>query len=409
MISILETLRHKVGIAVRLILGKLPDRISVWFRPADRRFSIADVPPPIEAPQTSTRLYVAPVNFAAQGYGVARAVERLPGVGAANMQFRTSRDYGFAADYSLSDKVFASSGTWARRQRDAVGAGFTHVLIEAEHALFGVAFEGFIEREIEWLRARGLSVAMFSLGTDLRLPSRHAQIDEWSPFRNPEIDQDWVRIVEERALRNRRLGESLGVPLFVATPELLLDWESARWLPIIVDPLQWQAEKEPTFSTIPTVLHAPTNPVVKGTALVEPVLDRLTAEGLIDYQRVVRVPAHEMPALYRTVDIVLDQFALGIYATTSIEAMAAGRLVIAHLHDQVREHILSVTGLEAPIIEATPDTLEEVLRDVVARPEHYHAIARRGPEYVAAVHDGTLSAQVLAPFLGVTDSYLGPK
>lgn len=148
------------------------------------------------------------------------------------------------------------------------------------------------------------------------------------------------------------------------------------------------------------VLHAPTNPLVKGTALIEPTVERLSADGIIDYQRIIKVPASEMPRRYAAADVVLDQFALGIYATTSIEAMAAGRLVMAHLHDQVREHILEVTGLEAPIVEATPDTIGEVLRDIAERPDHYREIAQRGPEYVDAVHNGVLAARVLSPFLG---------
>src|SRR5690606_24053401 len=150
----------------------------------------------------------------------------------------------------------------------------------------------------------------------------------------------------------------------------------------------------------PIVMHAPTNPAVKGTALIEPSVQRLAAEGIIDYHRIIKVPAAEMPRKYEQADVVLDQFALGIYATTSIEAMAAGRLVVAHLHDQVREHIFNVTGLKAPVVEATPDTIGDVLRDVAARPDYYRAIAQRGPEYVEAVHNGELSARVIAPFLG---------
>ncbi|MGM7672157.1 hypothetical protein [Microbacterium sp. A93] len=316
------------------------------------------------------------------------------------MQQRVAGDYGFPADYTLPEKVFASSGDWGRRQRDAVAHGFTHVLVEAERSMFGVAFDGVLRREIAWLRSRGLCVALCSHGTDLRLPSRHAQIDEWSPFRDPTLDQNWVRALEARTLRNRRMGESLGLPLFVTTPELLLDWPSARWLPVIVESERWRTENEPLRRKVPIVLHAPTNPLVKGTTLIEPVLERMAAEGLLDYQRIIKVPASEMPERFAAADIVLDQFAIGSYGTTSIEAMAAGRLVIAHLHDQVREHIRTVTGREVPIVEATPATLEHVLRDIIARPEHYREIARLGPGFADAVHDGRLSAEVLAPFLG---------
>ena len=171
----------------------------------------------------------------------------------------------------------------------------------------------------------------------------------------------------------------------------------------MVDPTEWRAEREALSGEMPVVLHAPTNPAVKGTALIEPILDRLTAERLLDYQRIIKVPAREMPARYSSADVVLDQFTLGIYATTSIEAMAAGRLVIAHLHDQVRDHIQQVSGCEVPVVEATPDTLEDVLRDIAEHPESDPPIANAGPAYVEAVHNGALSSRVLAPFpLGMT-------
>ena len=98
---------------------------------------------------------------------------------------------------------------------------------------------------------------------------------------------------------------------------------------------------------------------------------------------------------------MLEQFSLGMYSVTAIEAMAAGRLVIGHIHAQVRDHVLDVTGEHLPIIDATPASLAAVIRDTVERPDYYRDVARRGPEFVRAVHDGARSAMVLAPFLGV--------
>lgn len=387
-----------VGVGYRRVLQRFPDRLTVWLRPPGRRFALSNVPEPVTPPSARVRLYIAPANFAAQGFALARAVERIPDVGAVSMQARSGQDYGFPIDYEIPTSAFVSSGSWGRAQRDAVSRGFTHVLFEAERSVFGAAFDRDVEKEIRWLIHRGVSVALISHGTDLRLPSRHAQSDEWSPFRG-RLDEEWVRRLEETALRNRELGHSLGAPLYVSTPELLLDWPTASWLPVIVDPGTWTTDSEVLTGRPPVVVHAPTNPVVKGTHLVEPILTRMADRGALDYRRIERVAAAEMPSLYASADIVLDQFALGAYGTTSIEAMAAGRLVVAHLHEQVRSHITEVTGLEPPIVEATPDTLGAVLEDIIARPQHYREIAGRGPAYAAAVHDGTLSTQVIAPFL----------
>jgi hypothetical protein len=62
----------------------------------------------------------------------------------------------------------------------------------------------------------------------------------------------------------------------------------------------------------------------------------------------------------------------------------------------VREHVLQETGLELPIIEATPDTLKQVLTTLVSNPPRMHGIAEAGRSFVHAVHDGRLSSMSLA-------------
>lgn len=390
------------AIGARVLRSRVPDALANVFLPADERITASELPPPLSAPDGIRSLYIAPVNFAGQGRAWARAAGMLDGVEARNMQYRGESDLAFDADHSVSERVFWGSHDWAARQKRAVRSGFSHVLVEAERAIFGSAFSGYLEREVAWLRRGGVRVAAVSHGTDLRLPSRHAQLDEWSPFRN--APSGWVAGLESRARRNHEILDSIDVPVFVSTPELLLDRPASTWLPVVVDPERWQAASPPLERARPRVLHAPTNPLVKGTALIEPVLQRLDAEGVIDYVRVQRVPAAQMPQLYRDADIVLEQFALGMYSVTSVEAMAAGRLVFAHIHDQVSDHVASVTGRDLPVQPVTPAQLDERLRDVVARREHYSAIASEGPEFVRAVHDGRFSASVLAPFLGVGDS-----
>ena len=396
--SAADALRSRARIAARLLLARLPERMGARLLPPSERYDPGAVPAPIRPPEGEARLLIAPANFAAQGYAWARAAERLPGVAAMNMQYRGRADYGFPADYAVAEQIYRHSLRWGRQQRDAVGSGFTHVAIEAERAVFGAAFDRVVAREVEWMRRRGIQVLSISHGTDIRLPTRHAELDEWSPFR--DADRVWVDALERQARANHRVLDTIQVPEFVSTPEMLLDRPGAAWLPIVVDPSRWQAATPVLERPVPVVLHAPTNPLVKGTALIEPVLDAAADAGLVDYRRIIKVPADQMPGLYADADIVLEQFALGMYSVTSVEAMAAGRLVIGHVHEQVREHVRVVTGRELPVVEATPDSLSEVLHDIVERRDVYRDIAAAGPAFVAEVHDGRESARVLAPFLG---------
>jgi len=316
------------------------------------------------------------------------------------MQFRSGPGLGFAVDSVVPLNVYRFSRRWQRRQFDSVTRQFTHVLLEAARPLFGSLFDDDLVAEVAALRERGLEVGLISHGSDLRDPDRHAAIDEWSPFRTGE----WELEAEYRrqSIRHRTLLESTGAPLFVSTPELLLDWSPATLLPVIVDQGRWRTDTEPLVSARPRVVHVPSSPFVKGTALIEPVITRLHDEGLVDYRQVEGVPFAQMPALIADSDIVLEQFRVGTYSVAAVEAMAAGRLVVAHVHEQVRQAVRDASGREVPIVSATPATLDQVLRDVVARPQHYRRIAAEGPAFAAAVHDGRLSAKALAPFLGTT-------
>ncbi len=391
---------HRSVAALRRLAGRavlsLPDVVAERVFPRVIGYGPHDVPEPVVPPSGDIRLLVAPANYAGQGHEWARAARSLPGVSAMNLQFAVGSGLGFRADSAVPNAIVARSRRWSQRQWEAV-RGFTHVLVEAERPILGRRFNGDVRREVQAMLDSGIRVAFVSHGSDLRLPSRHAADSPWSPFNDPTWELRSV--LEEVASENQRVIEEFGLPVFVATPELLADVPTARWIPIIVEASEWETDAPVLDSPRLRVLHAPTNTVIKGTALIEPTVLELQSEGIVDYRRIEGVAPTRMRSLYSSADVVLDQFRLGIYATTSIEAMAAGRIVIAWLSEGVRAHISGIAGSDVPIVQADPDTLGSVLRDIVARPAHYAAIAARGPEFVRKVHSGNAAARAIRDFL----------
>src|SRR5690606_36418085 len=138
------------------------------------------------------------------------------------------------------------------------------------------------------------------------------------------------------------------------------------------------------------VVHATSNPVLKGTPLIMPTLEKLAAEGVIEFRIIQGVPSAEMPALFAESDVLLDQFRLGSYGVAACESMAAGCAVVGQVSAQVREAVAAASGRELPIVEANPDTLEAVLRGLAADPE-FDALSRTGREFVREVHDGRMA------------------
>ena len=380
------------------ILRIVPETLRGRLLPGGFRFAPIDVPPPPAVPEAATRLHIAPLNYAGQAWLWARAVERhLPDTAAVNMVVRMSGDFRHPADQVVPLGVYAASRSWQRAQREAVLGGFTHVLIEAERQPFGAVLDESVERQVRDIRAAGLEVLMVCHGTDIRSPSRHAAREADSPFRDAMADI--APRLERIARRHRRILDRVGAPVFVTTPDLLLDVPQAHWLPLIVDPDLWQAETAPLERERPVVVHAPSSGPVKGSDLIDPVLSRLDAEGLIAYRRVRGVPFAQMPQVYGEADIVVDQIRLGDYGVATLEAMAAGRVVVAHVSDHARTVIRDATGAEVPVVQARADTLEEVVRGIIADPAGSRATAAAGRDFVTAFHDGRRTAAVLAPFL----------
>jgi hypothetical protein len=350
--------------------------------------------------QASRRLLIAPVNSAGQGYAWARAAERLPDTAAANFAYRDPGDvFGFPADHAVPTSLFVSNRDWQRRQRAAIESRFTHVIVESGRQILGT--QGSPAEQVRELGAHGIRVALLWHGSDIRTPSVHAEHEPDSPFRLGRY-KDTAKL-EETALRNHRLIAETGLPTFVSTPDLLAFVPSATWLPVVVDPDRWAAAAASPALTRerPVVVHAPSNAGLKGSELIADTMRRLHEEGVVDYREIHGVPADRMPAFYGEADIVLDQFALGIYGVATCEALAAGRLVVSHVGAGVRTEVVARTGRELPVVETSAAALEATLRDVVADPSRYRDIATRGPEFVRDVHDGRRSALALAPFLGL--------
>ncbi|SJN13348.1 hypothetical aminotransferase, class-II [Leucobacter sp. 7(1)] len=350
--------------------------------------------PVTTVPDTEIRVYVAPTNYAGQGYLWARALEASDSrVGARNMAVELPGGFAFPADTLVPIAAVNASEDWAAAEW-AAASQFSHVLVEAERPMFGKRWGRDLAVEVAELERTGASVAFLAHGTDVRDPDRHMSLTPWSPYmEDPRTD-----ILRADARANVALLERLGRPTFFSTPDLAIDLPWAHWCPVVVDPTRFTAPA-PTFgSARARVIHASSNPLQKGSDRIERALAPLIASGEIEYELITATPAAQMPAVFTAADIVLDQFRLGSYGVAACEAMASGRVVVGHVLPEVRERVLRDTGLDLPIVEATPETLHDVVAGLIADPAATRAAAAAGPGFVAAVHSGAMSAKVLTEY-----------
>lgn len=360
------------------------------------------LPPALPAlASTPVRLVIGPANEAEQGFQWARATERsLLGVTAVAMMGFDPGGYRVQADLAVPTAVYLRSKPW----HDALEAflrSCTHVIIESALPLLGRRYNSDVIAEVRALRAAGVKVALLFHGSDVRLPSQHRREIPWSPFMNPDLPS---AILEDKAALAASIVSELGGTVLVSTPDLLRYQPDAMWCPVVIDVDRWRVHRDDASARTgpPVVLHAPSNPLIKGSHLIDPVLRRLESEGLIEYRRVQGLTYAQMKQQYAECDIVLDQFLIGSYGVAACEAMAAGCIVVGYVDSVTRLAVLQQTGHEVPIVDATVDTLDTVLRLVIAEPVEVALERRReAVRFVGDVHDGRRSAEALRGFLGV--------
>jgi len=337
------------------------------------------------------RLVVGPANFAGQAWEWARAVEReLPDVSATVVGVRDR--FEFPADYAVEPAVYRSA-RWSLDQRRWVERSFSHVLLDGVRPLTGPILARDARRDLAAFRQAGLAVGLVAHGSEVRLPSRHRELYPYSPF-DPALPET-ARLQANAERFGGVLARDPG-PAFVSTPDLLDFVPRATWLPVVVDARAWRSDAPVLERARPVVVHAPSNPWLKGTAAADAALSRLHEQGLVEYRRVEGVRSADIPALVADADVVLDQLVIGCYGVMAVQAMHAGRLVVAHLPDHVRARFPA----PPPVVECGPGDVTQVMTALLDDRDAFRAIAARGPAYAADVHDGRRSAGALAAFLG---------
>lgn len=397
------SMRDLVKGTARQLLGVLPDALVARVLPGRLGWDDSAMQVARSAATTPVRLLIAPVNSAGQAHAWARAAEQhLAGVSAVNMMTTNAQTarFAFPSDVEVPEAGYVFAGGWQRRQRAAIESDFTHVLLESGRFLYGSVPNRTPEWAVSQLAERGLRIALLWHGTDVRVPSIHAAWEPDSPFgERGELSGGHARVLERNARERREMFADSGYQSFVSTPGLL-DLPDSRWLPVVVDPERWLGGEEPLRAPTPVVAYVPSNSPMKGGPEIDEQLQALDEAGLIRYRRLQGIPSDQMPEVYRQADIVLDQFRLGDYGVAACEAMAAGRVVIGHVHDDVRARVLELTGRALPIVESRYPRVGETIREILADRAVARRTAAEGPRYVRAVHDGRMSAAALAGFLG---------
>jgi len=187
--------------------------------------------------------------------------------------------------------------------------------------------------------------------------------------------------------------------IYVLNPDLLRVLpEHAQFLPYAsLDPREWPicpaAEAD-----VPVVVHAPTNRAAKGTDFILAAVDRLQGEGLrFEFVLVENFQREEARRLYERAHLVIDQLLVGWYGGFAAETMAMGKPVVCYIREQDLAYVPPEMARDLPLVNATPATIEQVLRELLThRRADLAEIGASGRRFVEKWHDPRLIAAQVA-------------
>lgn len=134
---------------------------------------------------------------------------------------------------------------------------------------------------------------------------------------------------------------------------------------------------------------------IKGTPAVLRAIDRLRDEGYpVRLVFKTGVPSRDMRYYQIQADIVVDQIVYGRWGASARETLALGIPTIGRIDREQPEGVKPSRALqECPIVDASEETIYQVLKDLVEHPEKRERIGRESREYAVKWHSAKACAQ----------------
>ncbi len=136
---------------------------------------------------------------------------------------------------------------------------------------------------------------------------------------------------------------------------------------------------------------------IKCTHIYVPLVERLKSEGYkVELLFYSNVPNKDIRFYQVQADIVVDMLTFGWFGATGREAMMLGKPYVCFIRPEWLETMRQeVPGYvdELPVVSATPNTVYDVLRELIEHPEKRMDIGRRSRDFAVKWHSAEAGAK----------------
>jgi glycosyltransferase involved in cell wall biosynthesis len=248
--------------------------------------------------------------------------------------------------------------------------------------------------ELPLLRALGKKLVLMPYGSDAFVFDTIAN-PLWRGGLMIEYAQlgDRSEQIQRRLRRNtRRAHVVVGSVVHIAS---LPRWDV---LPLTAYPIDTRPIEPvpPSLEGTVRIVHSANHRGAKGTDFLIAAVERLRAEGHdVELDLIERVTNEEALARVAAADVYVDQLLFG-YAMAALEAMAFGKVVVSGIEDTPDYQLFRRYSYldECPIVPASPETIEDVLRDLIARRADWPVISTASRDYVERRHSYAAAADL---------------
>lgn len=289
-------------------------------------------------------------------------------------------------DYLMNTDMFEMSGMFEGASK----------FFDLFHYHYGLSiFPRF--RDIEMLHELNKPMIMHHWGSDVRFASiakrnnQYVNTEDAPP--EEKIDQDLRKL-------SQHITDAI-VQDYEVLPYVEPYYQRVHVIPIAINMKRFKPVYPQLDNKSPLIIHAPTNKEFKGTDYIEKAIEQLQQERSLQYVRVEKMSHAQAVKLYKQADIIIDQILCGSYGLLSVEAMAYGKPVIAYLRED-----LATRGESPPIHNANPDTIYDVLKQLVDNPELRLTSGAAGRAYAEKYHDSDV---VVGQLLDVYQTAIGNR
>ncbi|MEC2077074.1 glycosyltransferase family 4 protein [Metabacillus fastidiosus] len=298
---------------------------------------------------------------------------RLRGVNAASCHFYSNR-YQFQPDYCLN---LQNSPISLREEKIKKFLEEAIKKYDIFHFHFGETFLP-DKSDLEIIKNAGKKMVVHHHGSEVRMLSVAQKLNKYV-----RVKPEWT---EEKIHNNLLKLSSYIDHAFVQDYELeyyIKDYyKNIHVIPHTIDVRKFRPNF-PKEKNAPLIVHAPTSRDLKGTEHIIDAVNSLKREGIPLYFQLIEGKTNSQAReLLSRADIVIDQIRIGAYGYVSTEAMVLGKPVICY----IREDLVNKYPSELPIINANPDNLTSILKNLVSQPENWRKLGVLGRRYVKQYH-----------------------